>query len=1696
MMLALVVLLCLAATIVTAAGVRRHVLHAALAVPIVTVLPLAGWLILQLTAQPVRSPLDFEVLGQYHRLSDTLRIGTRPDADVVLRGTPVPEVDLALAFDPATQQLHVQVKRASAPILLGERPVNALALPRRAVLKGRDGTTRVVVRPWYCWRCDARYVQAETGADRVEIRLDAAPRLALGDDTVQIFRIGGNTYAAADPRAGVRVDDRPIPATAAVEPDTLFVGWPRAERLLIRPVPAEHRLDVVFTPSPTRRSILPRAVDDTLRLLVSATTAEPLPGTMAVLNPAAGAPGAAAQPYGGVLALQDGAWSWVSNGVTRPLVAGVPQLLPGPDRAAGHIVRVRQYDTHPGAARRAVLVAWLFGAVALSWLWRYLHPEALALRTLVLGGVYTLLAVRGTLAFRAWLAPPYDANSPPTLIAALLAVPALTAALHLWMQHSTKRLQRPLLWREAGIVAAPLVLAALLILVLVLPGWRGVVLTTTAASVLIALGGLALLNRLLMSGHADALRIEEPLAAVTAPPQQGYTHRQFLSALVVLGMLGFLLLIVNQLLRYGALLALVAWASILGAALFATAGPRVLIRPRSSARALLVAGPAGVAAGAVAWVLGLGIVVAVLALVAVGAVAYALRARSTLRIRSIHIRELAGPPLLLAVLVSLLAILLPSLVGAARIVAEYALALAGLIAIARIFTILWFRHTQQLVQHPHDRRERKRLPGFVSIGAVLLLLLAMVYVPLAVFDTGLVLLFFAATTTAVFLGFYTMGARSLALLVPVVVGVVFFLGMFVRRADLVDGSASLNTAQIRYAATYHPRPLQRHMLATAGGRPITTVRTLQQYWGIRHFAAAGTTGRGYFRAGYADWIVPRPVALTENVFSTFLLSEHGWLGGAAVLLCYLAIALALLYGAVRACSRTATAPRALLLVGIAAFWIVPAFYIAAANGVLLPLTGQNMPLLGLLSSADVALAGWLAAFGLTALPIDSGSGTEHVRSGGWTARLRTGIRMVGGTFVLAAAALIALLWRPAHAQIGDFALDGVIADVEALVQRGALQVAPTPAGADTVAVTAAAAAHPLLVRNGFLRSRIQRANRMARGEPAGAGCLDSDPLVRARDDGSVAVFTSLCSLRAVVEGRQEWTGTLATAAEQPEFVLSDGRTAVVLDPLHTGEVVIGGACARAGAFRARTVRVGCGTTAAQLRFGTSAPVLEQAGTNAVELNGSASTAPALIRHGDHLRVAGVADVWALELPRGALTYARWENAATRRVADPYVTPWLAQADTQLARGLAHPARAAWDALVTLDAPLHRGLQTSLAEACATIPRVRRCSALVADPFSGEILALAATGAQPHRYLSADPNLRNHPAASAIKPIMTAAALQAYPQLRTLEVEHNGGEYSTVANTSVQPPIRAARSYPAARVPLRGYLGASDNLYAATLGFLATSARAGDGTPALRGEADVSQLRLNGRPLRGQPSWAPSRGRLNLSVSPFAKALQELYGVHVESGAAPPYEPAFWDSAVRIGALPAASVVQRITPEPVSLDMNVFGSPRQLAAFMIGGDGNRWNNVALVQALSRIYSGRAVELHVLRGVGPHGLTREPGAFAGSEVMRRAVLDAMAAVTEEPWGTAYALRNAFPSKVHWRAKTGTLNEREWVGSVFLFAGGATGRSAAACPAAGVVTIELDRYGNPDGRATAVFRDAIAPLLRRTHGWGDAACMRATE
>jgi cell division protein FtsW (lipid II flippase) len=150
----------------------------------------------------------------------------------------------------------------------------------------------------------------------------------------------------------------------------------------------------------------------------------------------------------------------------------------------------------------------------------------------------------------------------------------------------------------------------------------------------------------------------------------------------------------------------------------------------------------------------------------------------------------------------------------------------------------------------------------------------------------------------------------------------------------------------------------------------------EQVWGGRAYASAGLTGTGFAGTTSLGRGVPTAVSYAENTFSVYVLSEHGALGGTAVLMMYLGLlVLAVVWiSRVHASiqeTRLGLAVLAMVVGGV--LWLtLPAAYVAASNLGLVPLTGQNMPFLGLNSWADVVLVSGLATgvvFGLTALEV-------------------------------------------------------------------------------------------------------------------------------------------------------------------------------------------------------------------------------------------------------------------------------------------------------------------------------------------------------------------------------------------------------------------------------------------------------------------------------------------------------------------------------------------------------------------------------------------------------------------------------------------------------------------------------------------------------------------------------------------------------
>ncbi len=175
----------------------------------------------------------------------------------------------------------------------------------------------------------------------------------------------------------------------------------------------------------------------------------------------------------------------------------------------------------------------------------------------------------------------------------------------------------------------------------------------------------------------------------------------------------------------------------------------------------------------------------------------------------------------------------------------------------------------------------------------------------------------------------------------------------------------ITRATVRSIAASEPALLE-DALALAGPSDalVAAAPSLEQVWGGRAYAASGWTGTGFAGTTLLGRGIPTAVSFAENTFSVFVLSEHGALGGLAVLLAYLSLLAVAGLWIVRVHGSVQDTPLGLavvaLTVGGVAWLTLPAAYVAASNLGVVPLTGQNMPFLGLNSWADVVLVCGLA----------------------------------------------------------------------------------------------------------------------------------------------------------------------------------------------------------------------------------------------------------------------------------------------------------------------------------------------------------------------------------------------------------------------------------------------------------------------------------------------------------------------------------------------------------------------------------------------------------------------------------------------------------------------------------------------------------------------------------------------------------------
>jgi hypothetical protein len=604
--------------------------------------------------------------------------------------------------------------------------------------------------------------------------------------------------------------------------------------------------------------------------------------------------------------------------------------------------------------------------------------------------------------------------------------------------------------------------------------------------------GLGLLQRLLIPADARGGEPAAPLAMLELGAERGFARRHLIRAVVTLLVLVVLYIALALSVRSVPPYLSITLYGLAAVVVYAWAEARDRVRPRLPARVVRTAtGAAAAIAGVLAllvvseWRPSLGI-----GTLLVAAAATSLAAAAAVRmVLAPFVRPLAAwpyrrrdilPPIWFAA--TPIVVLVLSSWGFVRrlgITLGFALALAALLLVVRVFTVLWHVETKERVEAhlrglTAPKTTRQRAPLFV-------LLALSVYGGYLGADRGLLLLLFTSALVTVVIGAAMLGPRRLAAasagLVLALVGV--FSWLRVDPVALARRPMDMATPQIRFAAVRHPDALEQQMLVARTGLAREIVSTLQQDWGMRAYAASGGAfGTGLYGTPYTRRAISEDVALTDNAFAVFVLSEHGFAGGAALLAVYLSLALLLLGGARIAGRSVHELPRGVLLAGLATYIALPALYMSAANVSLLPLTGQNMPLLGLRSGADVAFGAWLLALAVVAQPrLDgAGRGTEERReiNRRGMRRLERILIAVGVVLVAASGVVFRALWTATHRTTDTFQLAAFADGLRAAAER-----ADIVAENDSLSAGAAARSKPGYREGDFVRATIERANAFA-----------------------------------------------------------------------------------------------------------------------------------------------------------------------------------------------------------------------------------------------------------------------------------------------------------------------------------------------------------------------------------------------------------------------------------------------------------------------------------------------------------------------------------------------------------------------------------------------------------------------------------------
>jgi hypothetical protein len=409
----------------------------------------------------------------------------------------------------------------------------------------------------------------------------------------------------------------------------------------------------------------------------------------------------------------------------------------------------------------------------------------------------------------------------------------------------------------------------------------------------------------------------------------------------------------------------------------------------------------------------------------------------------------------------------------------------------------------------------------------------------------------------------------------------------------------------------------------------------------------------------------------------------------------------------------------------------------------------------------------------------------------------------------------------------------------------------------------------------------------------------------------------------------------------------------------------------------------------------------------------------------------------------------------------------------------------FDVHLALDEDLAGLTQTALQNYTRQISRSPlRASCTIMETLTGRVLSTASVGKKPG---DTNENLKLHPVGSSTKIFMAAAAVQNYPELLSLELApHPPGEEKDLVGYPLQEGYKLRQHSPlvgeTGTTDFPAYIAKSCNRYHAVL---MTLSLARDNVTATGKNQDLfhgialnepavdrtnGDIYLAGEVLERQPDLSyfvspRNNGVLectNLESSELALNLERMFDVKRKfyEGSGDFFSPEPWNVLfARLGLQQRPDLYPAfysIMPQTVNLGFNLNIDFRlDFVSILFGGATNRWNNIRLAEATSRLVTNQKVQARFVERIteGDREL-QEPLSKAPLGLnpdVHQQILRGMEAVAA-PGGTAgdlypllqsLKMRTSDQYSLEFYGKTGTpfrkeirLGQQELYSSVFLF------------------------------------------------------------